>query len=580
MASVKKFSAVWSTVFGVSLLTGCGGGSSTETESASGASGTTTDTTMDSRTDTDNSNSATDTDDPTAGPGGSDSNSDSDSSNPTDATTDDPTDATTSSEPFCGDGQVDPGEECDDGNANGPGGACLADCVNNVCGDNDKGPGEECDDGENNADNGVCKSDCTLNVCGDGIVGPGEACDDGDQDDTDECTNDCAFKSCGNGMLDEGEECDDGNDIPDDECTNTCVFPPSPCGTQAFEASLEVQPVDIIISIDNSGSMGAEIEGVQDNINVNFAQIIEDSGLDYRVIMVTRHGNLPSESVCIEAPLSGIPIGGCNNPPADPVFNPGKFYHYSVEISSHNMWCRLLSEFPTTANDENGEDGYSQWLRPEAFKTFIGISDDGIDCGPYDDNDNANDGMNDAMDFDQDLLQLSPEHFGTSEDRNYAYYSIVAMAFNNPPTEPYPFTDPIITGQCPTAADPGTGHQGLSILTESLRFPLCDTSSYDAVFQAIAQGVIEGSAVACEFPVPVPDDEQEIDLSSIDISYTPMGMGDPIPFMQVANVDQCGPNSFYILGDTIYLCPEACDLVQGDFEADIGIEYACLPDPG
>lgn len=546
-----------------------------------------------SLTDTGGTNSASDTD-ATAGPSGS--GSESETSNPTDATdTSDPTDPTdptgpttmdptmdpTSSEPFCGDGQVDPGEECDDGDANGSGAACLADCVANVCGDDDKGPGEECDDGENNHNNGVCKLDCTLNVCGDGFEGPGEACDDGDMDDTDECTNDCTFKTCGNGMLDEGEECDDGNDINEDECTNTCVFPPSPCGTQSFEASLEVQPVDIIIVIDNSGSMGAEIKGVQDNININFATIIEDSGLDYRVIMVSEHGkwNGP-ESICIEAPLSGIPMGGCVNPPNQPVHNPGKFYHYSIPISSHNAWCRLLSEFPINANDQFGEDGYSQWLRPEAFKTFIGISDDGINCSGYDDNDNVNDGHASAQNFDQALLNLSPEHFGTAEDRNYAYYSIVGMAYNNPQTEPYPHTDPIITGECPSAADNGTGHQGLSILTEALRFPLCDTSSYDAVFQAIAQGVIEGSSVACEFAVPVPPDDQEIDLSSIDIFYTPMGMGDPIPFTQVENVDQCGPNSFYILGDTIYLCPEACDLVQGDFEADIGMEYACLPMPG
>ena len=47
------------------------------------------------------------------------------------------------------------------------------------CGDGEVGPGEECDDGAGNGDDAACKLDCTLNVCGDGEVGPGEQCDDG-----------------------------------------------------------------------------------------------------------------------------------------------------------------------------------------------------------------------------------------------------------------------------------------------------------------------------------------------------------------------------------------------------------------
>ncbi|MCA9693175.1 MAG: hypothetical protein R3A51_03090 [Nannocystaceae bacterium] len=521
--------------------------------------------TTDASTTTDGTSST----DATAGPGGSDS----------ETMTGNTTSVDTTTPGVCGDGSIDEGEECDDGD-NGPGQACLEGCVANVCGDGDKGPGEGCDDGPANNDSGVCKSDCTLNVCGDGHKGPAEGCDDGNNVDDDECTNSCSVKTCGNGVLDPDEECDDGNDIDEDACTNTCVFPPSPCGTQEMEATLEISPVDVIISIDNSGSMGNEIQGVQDNINVNFASIIEKSGLDYRVIMVTRHGNIGAESVCIEAPLSGIPEGGCNSPPSQPVANPPIFYHYSEEISSHNMWCKLLETYPQSNPDEFGQAGWSQWLRKESLKTFIAISDDGIDCGPYDDNDNVNDGLADAAQMDADLLALDPQQFGTVDDRRYSYYSIVGMAYNNPPDLPYAPMDPVITGQCPTAADPGTGHQGLSVHTNALRFPLCDTSSYDVVFQAIAQGVITGSSVACEFPVPTPPDEEEIDLSSVVVKYQMGGMGDPVIFDQVAGPDECGPNKFYILGDTIYLCPEACTLVQDDFDAALGVEFACLPDIG
>ena len=104
------------------------------------------------------------------------------------------TDATsTGGEPFCGDGNVDPGEECDEGEDNGAGRVCNQFCRLNVCGDGDQGIEEECDDGADNSDIGSCKLDCTNNICGDGNVGPGEGCDDGNQNDNDECGNYSSF---------------------------------------------------------------------------------------------------------------------------------------------------------------------------------------------------------------------------------------------------------------------------------------------------------------------------------------------------------------------------------------------------
>ena len=61
-------------------------------------------------------------------------------------------------EPFCGDGNVDPGEECDDGNLD-PGDGCSANCTNEpepYCGDGTLDPGEQCDDGNNVDGDGCC----------------------------------------------------------------------------------------------------------------------------------------------------------------------------------------------------------------------------------------------------------------------------------------------------------------------------------------------------------------------------------------------------------------------------------------
>lgn len=155
---------------------------------------------------------------------------------------------------LCGNGVLDPGEECDDGNENdldfclsickinrcgdgkvqsdreecddqndNPEDKCLNSCKWNVCGDGILHRGvEECDDG-NLIDTDSCRKNCKINVCGDGVPGGiGESCDDGNNINTDGCSNTCQTATCGNGVTDPGEECDDGNLSNKDACLNSC----------------------------------------------------------------------------------------------------------------------------------------------------------------------------------------------------------------------------------------------------------------------------------------------------------------------------------------------------------------------
>ncbi|MFH1426462.1 MAG: DUF4215 domain-containing protein, partial [Candidatus Kerfeldbacteria bacterium] len=172
--------------------------------------------------------------------------------------------------PACGDGTVDEGEECDDGNnVDGDGcsasctlpnacnstctdeigcandlscvdGACRNpvcstedDCVCAACGDGTLDPGEQCDDGNNVDGDGcsvactvpsICNATCTTEFgCGDDLV-----CSDGQCRNT-QCTTegDCICPLCGDGNLDDGEACDDGNNIDGDGCEADCRIPDS-----------------------------------------------------------------------------------------------------------------------------------------------------------------------------------------------------------------------------------------------------------------------------------------------------------------------------------------------------------------
>ena len=74
-------------------------------------------------------------------------------------------------------------------------------------------------------------------VCGDGQLDPGEGCDDGNQVDGDACLSSCQPASCGDGVLWVGEEaCDAGPanhpSAPDAPCRETCLVPA--CGDGAL----------------------------------------------------------------------------------------------------------------------------------------------------------------------------------------------------------------------------------------------------------------------------------------------------------------------------------------------------------
>ncbi len=145
-------------------------------------------------------------------------------------------DTTECTSPGCGNGTVDSGEECDDGNQSNEDG-CLNNCRSAECGDGYTYLGhEECDDG-NLSNRDACLTNCRNATCGDGFIRDGvEGCDDGDNDNGDGCSSTCSVETgwscegmpsqceflCGNNRVDNGEECDDGNTVAGDGCSPDC----------------------------------------------------------------------------------------------------------------------------------------------------------------------------------------------------------------------------------------------------------------------------------------------------------------------------------------------------------------------
>jgi len=366
------------------------------------------------------------------------------------------------------------------------------------------------------------------------------------------------------------------------------------CAQEEAEASLINRPVDIIFVIDNSGSMAGEIEEVEEQINANFATIINNANppIDYRVVMVSDFGSYTNRDICIAAPLGGIPDndmdGHCDSIPSQPV-NTANFFHHSASVGSHDALCKLLTNYGQ--QDEYGlqPGGYQDVLRDDSFKFFVVITDDGVNCGSYNDGNNAANGDTVAQQWDTDLLALGPQHFGTAMERNYSFWSIIAQQEYMPtgmkpygePAPPDATLAPITTAECTpngsdgTPVDPGTGYQGLSILTGGYRYPTCSLD-YTDIFTKMAEGVIQGAQVPCEFEIPDPPPGETLDLDTVQVKYSSMGT-EIATFNQVPSAADCTDDSFYLDLDanTIVFCSQTCDVVQADEDAEIGIVFGC-----
>lgn len=329
--------------------------------------------------------------------------------------------------------------------------------------------------------------------------------------------------------------------------------------------------------------MSEEIAEVENQINTNFANIIEASKSDYRIIMLSEHGNhdgvSAEQKICVKAPLSGTT---CNPIPAQPV-ETARFFHHNVIINSQDTFCQLLNTFGAPDRDGHHPQGWGGLLRPLAFKVFAIITDDRVNtsCNGFTFDDKFDDPIsatNTANTFDSALLALSPKHFGSTSHRNYIWHSIVGIApfDTNDLQKPHPPTSPLVTNTCgSTAVASGLGYQALSKLTGGLRYPTCGLN-YTTIFQTMAKDVVDRTVLACDFAMPANPDGGTIDPATAVVRYV-TGNGSFVDFEQVKDASTCGPNKFYIDGDRIRLCPDTCLMIQADQTAKVRIRFGCLP---
>jgi hypothetical protein len=365
--------------------------------------------------------------------------------------------------------------------------------------------------------------------------------------------------------------------VDDDESSFVPVDETEACAVEQADTVVFKEPVDIIIVVDNSASMGEELAATERNINQNFATLLEQSQVDYRMIVLTLHRRVPrtgfgqsATMLCVSEPLSAV--DDCAAAP-EPRFS-DHFFQYSTRIESDDSFDILLDTYEPPFENEDREDefgnaplGWSEWLRPGVKKVFLELSDDNENMLP--------------ADFVRALTELAPEHFGADPAQpEFIFHSIVGVAEKTPATDPYFPTDAVQSQTCSKLGAPvttaGEAYQELSRLTGGLRFPICVSSLYDVVFREIAGRVVAQSDIACDFPVPQPPAGRTLDLDrvSVDIEHQETGAA-TTRLGQARLASDCQADAFFIENGTIRLCPEVCDAVRGEEGASVDVLFGC-----
>ena len=347
-------------------------------------------------------------------------------------------------------------------------------------------------------------------------------------------------------MFDAGPGDDDGGLDPD-----------ASCAAVVEKAEAKLLPVDIIWMVDNSSSMAPAIAEITAGLN-NFASTIGQKSLDYRVIMLSLRsktspvmvGGSVRYPVCIPPPLAGD--NNCGNGP--------NFLQSSVDIRSTQPLEQFLGTLGQTAGytagEEKGGEPWAPFLRPQATKTIVVVTDD-----------NARLSVNEFEHFKGgknpfNSLTLPPgilEPVWNGLFNSYIFSGIYGWGSD---------VDPDVVCKYPNMTNPpspGPTYTELVKKTGGVRAKICDgPAAWQPFFDSVAQAVAETSKLACEISIPEPS-MGSIDYGKVNVKLVSGGAGDFIVF--VGEAAKCSASGGWYYDDPakptkVMLCPASCDEAQ------------------
>ncbi len=313
------------------------------------------------------------------------------------------------------------------------------------------------------------------------------------------------------------------------------------CSEVTEKAENKVQPADIIIAVDQSGSMDQETQWVQQQIN-GFSTQISNTGIDVHVVLIAVQPATPSMDINgLGCNVNENPI--CVPPPlaAPSCADSSTFRGVNCHVDSRDALIKIVGTY----------DVYKDFLRPGAQKHVVVITDD--------------DSSIPAAQFDADFRALDPDH------EQYRFHAI------------YSFTDDAFLQPCfNIAAREGKIYRQLVQMRGGVEGDLC-IQNFQPVWNALSQQVITNSTIACEWDIPPPGDGGVIDPNLVNVEF--IGGGSVTALGYVSSAADCGSfqNGWYFDDNAnptkVFACPDTCQLVQAKDAVSISLKFGCQRTP-
>lgn len=357
-----------------------------------------------------------------------------------------------------------------------------------------------------------------------------------------------------------------------DTSVDTTFDPDAACASVGVTAEVGRLPVDIIWVVDNSASMEPAIRQVQAGLN-DFASRIASSGLDYRVIMISLRGPGAPPSgryaVCIPPPLAGDASCG----------NGDRFFQTTVDVRSTQPLEQFLGTLGQTTGyadgDTRGGPPWRDWLRPEATKTVVVVTDDNSRL-TADEFEHFRGGANPYNSRNQLPPGVLDSSWGGIFD-GYLFDAIYGWGSASDPTVPCTYSD-----GTPVEAS-GEVYTELVRRTGGVRAKICaGPSAWGPFFDAVASSVEGASRIDCELALPPPPDAMMLDPGKVNVVLSldgaastlrrvPEGMSCPAEGGWRYDAD-ASPTK-------VILCPASCDAAQAAVTtaggAGVDVQFGC-----
>jgi hypothetical protein len=303
------------------------------------------------------------------------------------------------------------------------------------------------------------------------------------------------------------------------------------CGAVTQTAQNTLQPVDIIISIDTSGTMRDEAMFVKENMNA-FSQQIKDAGIDVHVVLISSEwtgqddgfgGLLFTDGLCIAAPLGS---GECPNDTNLP-----GYAHIVEVIGQWNILDAYITLYPK----------YKAHLRERSLKTFVSVSDADATTG--------------AEKFMNDVMTLDPS------STTWASWRYAAI---------YPFTD------CGDGQE-GFAHADLVERTMGIGGDMCQ-QDFAPVFDEIAKKLVDVAQLSCDWAIPAPPSMETFDPAMTNVALAVNGQSQNL--FKSPTAAECADREGWHYDDEanptrVVACPATCARIQAAASAEVTVLFGC-----